>query len=628
VTQLNLTAGGGGYTSSPTVAFSGGGGTANGLGGTIALTATNSIFSDSDQVLNVLPNLATRSTTTPNFAPDDTPVQGQYCNGARIPPEQCGTSQGANHPGMCKGYFTPAGQSETVGVAPVFVFNGISASATVDEGNNWINMTYGPLTLSRPPASTAGSTVSAEPTVASAAVGVAQGAYSINGESAAVGGGNPNAPGTPSQDFYGQARPTTGVSIGAVEYIPPPPELLGISPAAGGAGTSAPLRLAATNLTARSTVLSARSTVTIVPVTLTGTHFTRGSIVKVAGGGVTVSGITRVSKTQLTANFAIAATAAPGGRNVTVATSGGTTSAVTFTVLAPPPPTLTAISPASSSPPANGTKIVNVTLTGTRLTGSTVSLSGTGVVVSNVVVNAAGTQITARFTISANALAGNRTVTATTSTGTSGAVTFTLLSPPTLTSISCSAIAGLLNGCASTTSAYRGDSVTVTLVGTGLTAGSVTVTPAGLLGTGITVSNVQVNASGTQLTATFAITVFTAPGTKQVRVTTPQGSSGTKPFSIVSPRAPTFTQISPASGAHGTAVNVTLTGSGFTQTGMQVALSGIGVGVSNVTTTSATTLTATFTSQTTAAIGSRRVRVFNPAGMTTAGPAAPTFIVN
>jgi len=48
---------------------------------------------------------------------------------------------------MFKGYFTPAGQSETVGVAPVFVFNGIAASATVDEGNNWINMTYGPVDL-------------------------------------------------------------------------------------------------------------------------------------------------------------------------------------------------------------------------------------------------------------------------------------------------------------------------------------------------------------------------------------------------------------------------------------------------------------------------------------------------
>ena len=51
---------------------------------------------------------------------------------------------------MCKGYFTPAGQSETVGVASVFTFNNIQASATVDEGNNWINLAWGPLSLTNP----------------------------------------------------------------------------------------------------------------------------------------------------------------------------------------------------------------------------------------------------------------------------------------------------------------------------------------------------------------------------------------------------------------------------------------------------------------------------------------------
>src|SRR5260221_4084946 len=165
-----------------------------------------------------------------NVPHGQTPVIGQYCNAARVPPEQCATNQGANDHGMCEGYFTPAGQSETVGVAPVFVFNGIAASATVDEGNNWINLTYGPLTLGRPPATGSGSTPSAEPTVASAAVGIAQGADSISGDSAAVGAGNAHAPGTPSQDFYGQARPATGVSIRSVEYIPGAPTLTAISP--------------------------------------------------------------------------------------------------------------------------------------------------------------------------------------------------------------------------------------------------------------------------------------------------------------------------------------------------------------------------------------------------------------
>src|SRR5258708_39152289 len=108
--------------------------------------------------------------------PGNRRVIGHNSNVARKPPEKCTAGQGANDPGMCKGYFTPAGQSETVGVSPVFVFNGIAASATVDEGNNWINMTYGPLTLGRPPVGTAGSTPSAGPPGASAALGIPKGA--------------------------------------------------------------------------------------------------------------------------------------------------------------------------------------------------------------------------------------------------------------------------------------------------------------------------------------------------------------------------------------------------------------------------------------------------------------------
>jgi len=470
--------------------------------GPIGLAASYSIFSDAVNTANVNP-----VGSVGNVTPSSTPVIGQYCNGARIPPEQCSAGQGANDPGMCKGYFTPAGQSETVGVAPVFVFNGIAASATVDEGNNWINLTYGPLTLGRPPVTGSGSTPSAEPTVASAAVGVAQGAYSISGDSAAVGAGNSHAPGTPSKDFYGQARPATAVSIGAVEYIPGAPTLTAISPASGQAGTA-------------------------VPVTLTGTNFTVGSTVS-AGSGVTVSAVTRVSSTEITATFTISALATLGDRAVSVTASGGTTGTQTFSITAAPP-------------------------------------------------------------------------------------------KPTLVSVTCGAIASVPNGCAGPTSLYRGDSVTMTLVGTGLTGGSVTVTGGGILGTGITVTGVQVNAAGTQLTATFAVAALSLPSARQVSVTTALGSSGTLPFSIVSPPALTFTQISPISGARGAAVPVTLTGTGFTQNGMSVTVGGSRVTVSNVTATSSTTITATFTIQSNAATGARTVTVINP----NVQIATKTFTVN
>ncbi len=156
ITRATVTNGGAGYTSAPTAVLSGGGiGPNTADNGAVALTAINSIFSDPLNSANVFGshNLpAPTATTTLAPAGGAGLLVGQYCNGARVPPEQCASQQGANNQGMCLGYFTPAGISENVGVPQVFRFQGISATATVDEGNNWINMTYGPLTLTRPAA--------------------------------------------------------------------------------------------------------------------------------------------------------------------------------------------------------------------------------------------------------------------------------------------------------------------------------------------------------------------------------------------------------------------------------------------------------------------------------------------
>ena len=66
-------------------------------------------------------------------------------------------------------------------------FNGIQPTATVDEGHNWLNLVYGPLTLSRP--GVAGGATNAEMMIASAAIGTAQGAYSLPAGSKAVNAG-------------------------------------------------------------------------------------------------------------------------------------------------------------------------------------------------------------------------------------------------------------------------------------------------------------------------------------------------------------------------------------------------------------------------------------------------------
>ena len=66
-------------------------------------------------------------------------VVRQYCNGSKIPPEV--PNAGAVW------YQVPPGTFE--GNVPTPVFN-LTAGATVDEGNNWINISWGPLSLIAP----------------------------------------------------------------------------------------------------------------------------------------------------------------------------------------------------------------------------------------------------------------------------------------------------------------------------------------------------------------------------------------------------------------------------------------------------------------------------------------------
>lgn len=205
---------------------------------------------------------------------------------------------------------------------------------------------------------------------------------------------------------------TSGGTSGAATFTvnPPTPTLSAVSPATGAQGAT-------------------------VPVTLTGTNFVTGASVTTSNTGITVSGVTVVSATQITATFTIATNAALGAANVTVTTTGGTSGAATFTVN-PPAPTLTGVSPAAGVQGAT----VPVTLTGTNLvTGASVTTGNTGITVGAVTVVSA-TQITATFTIAANAALGAASVIATTSGGTSGAATFTVNSSvqtaPGVTSLS------------------------------------------------------------------------------------------------------------------------------------------------------------------------------------------------
>src|SRR5262249_7258810 len=109
-------------------------------------------------------------------------------------------------------------------------------------------------------------------------------------------------------------------------------------------------------------------------------------------------------------------------------------------------------------------------------------------------------------------------------------------------------------------SGVRGTAVQVTITGTNFTA-----TPSVSAGAnGVTVSNVAVNAARTQITATFTISASAFVSTRDVRVTTANGTSATNVNDRFTVQGPTVTSITPTSGARGAMVPVTINGTNLT----------------------------------------------------------------
>jgi hypothetical protein len=520
----------------------------------LTLTPTYSVLSD-----------ATDYPSNNNSASDPT-VVSQYCNGSRTPPEY-----------KSLGYQVPPGISDATVPNPVF---NLTPAATVDEGNNWINISWGPLALTNPVSNTVLGNYA-----------LASGSPAIDYIPLAAVATENLVTSVPTTDFFGNPRPAspgTRVDVGAVEFknTVPAPTLSSISPNSGYRGH-------------------------VVAVTLTGTNLTGASAINVSGTGITVSGLTVVNSTTITATFTIANGATTSARAVTVVTPGGTSGSVTFTVNAA---TLTSISPNTG---VRGTT-VPVTLTGNGLLGSTaVNVSGGGFTVSNfTVVN--DTTVTARFAIATNAGPGGRSVPVAAPGGNTNAVTFTPVAAavPALTSIA-------------PNSGIRGAAVGVTLTGTNLTGA----TAISVSGGGITVSNLTV-VSSTSVTATFTITTGATLSARNVSITTPGGTSNNVTFTV---QGPTLTSISPTSGSRGTSVPVVLTGTNLAGAS-SITVSGSGVTASSFTVVNSTTINATLAITNGAGTGNRNVAVVTPAGTTgnvtfavhsgTAAISAPTPAMN
>jgi hypothetical protein len=139
------------------------------------------------------------STTNPRF------IQ-QYCDGSRIPPELAATAAGS-------GWIVPPGISDATVPNPIF---NLSPAATVDEGNNWVNMRWGPLSMTNPTI-TGGAN-------ANYGGGLPLGNYGIVGGSSAIARVAPGPPGNsnyadaPAYDFYDAPRRPGAIDAGAVQF--------------------------------------------------------------------------------------------------------------------------------------------------------------------------------------------------------------------------------------------------------------------------------------------------------------------------------------------------------------------------------------------------------------------------
>ena len=298
---------------------------------------------------------------------------------------------------------------------------------------------------------------------------------------------------------------------------------------------------------------------TTVSVTIDGTGFVTGAGVN-AGAGITVSNVAVLSATRLTARFAIAAGATLGGRNVKVTIpSEMATLNNAFTVV-----------PAVTLNLAYNGKLRDRVGGGDTARTPDGALDGT-------------------LTLTLNATDG-RTITALRLQNASGGVWDT--TAPNA--------AWLLGVAAALDSPLLNDATTMG-VNTTLTDGGTLRLFASDYGNGLGF------AVGQQLTVTATL----SDGTSVQATTT------------VSSTTPTVTAVTPNQGTSGSAVSVTIDGSGFVN-GAAVS-AGVGITVNGVVFVSSTRLTATFTIASDAGGGARDVTVTSPGG--TGGTLANAFTV-
>ncbi len=329
-------------------------------------------------------------------------------------------------------------------------------------------------------------------------------------------------------------------------------------------------------------------------VTVTGTNLSGASEVRL-GAGIAVNSFTVLSASQISVKITIAADAAPGPRDVSVAAQGGSFTLPGGFTVRQALPTIASINPAQG----NQETTFNVTVTGTYLTGASEVRLGTGIVVNSFTV-LSPSQITANISLAAGAEIGARDVSVTTPGGSFALPnSFTVKQAlPTITSISPD------NG-------SQGATIIVTIRGTNLTGTSEV-----RFGSGTAVNSFTVP-SPSQITVNITIVAGSAIGASDVSVTTPGGSFALPNSFTVKQGLPTITSISPNEGSQGATLDVIISGSNFD--GATSVSFGAGVAIKSFTNLSPTQLRVNVMIDEDSATGVRDVSVTTPGGSSTLG---------
>ena len=355
--------------------------------------------------------------------------------------------------------------------------------------------------------------------------------------------------------------------------------------------------------------------------TLTGTNFRAGGTVSVSGTEVTLSSPTWVSDTSFTVLASVTATASLGFRNLTYQHTGGGGASATKTSaveILPVGVELTSLSPSAWSP---GLSRFRVVAAGANFnSGTSVSVSGSGVTVHSTTVDSA-VKLTLDVSVASNAALGSRNVTVTPGAGGGSAKTFNgaatiAATAPTIGSFSAPTLAQGASGFA------------VTILGSGFRSGDTVAAS----GSGVTFASVTVVNEG-KITANATVTGGASIGLRDLTVSHSAANGGqsatlASAFKVIA-AAPTVTAVNPSkvgrtgSGGVTREVPITLTGTNF-MTGATLAVSrtsssGVSVVSSSEAVISDTQMSATLAVTGTATTGLWNLVVSNPSSLGNSG---------